>query len=539
MPTSPYIYGMHDPTPPDILQGKGWVVITEAIGHDPTHTGGGDYTGYADRGLGVIVRLNNGYYPEGTIPKPSQYMNFARRCANFVSASSGCSHWIIGNEPNHSQERPHGQMITAVDYAYCFRLCRDFIKAKAVANVIIAAIAPWNVESGDWLNYFTEAIRHIVEDSAGDPIPPYDGIALHTYTHGHSPALINSTAKMDPPFEDRYYNFLAYRDFLGRLSAPLPPIYITETNQDEPWLDANTGWVEEAYHQIHTFNSEYKYEQGADEGPIRCLTLYRWGKHDQWYIEGKQGVVDDLHNAMEWAFRWQSPEPIPPEPIPPEEEMNLLNPSLELPYNEWYDAQEVAVAVHWFPFFIEGKIIEGRPTRRPEWNAALIATDPHLVTDGKASQRWFSTNSPMEAGIAQRVQVPFGALCTFAFDVKAWSTDDSGHESTAGEIYISIGIDRTGGMDWQASTVTWTDDHLTTDMNWRRPQVMQMAGEDGYITFFIRAWNKWAIKYNFVVVDNATLTIQGGGSGITEKRCREIAEEVYRELIPQTRLVLP
>ena len=40
-------------------------------------------------GFGVIVRLNNGYMPNGTIPHSTEYQRFAQRCANFVRSSGG------------------------------------------------------------------------------------------------------------------------------------------------------------------------------------------------------------------------------------------------------------------------------------------------------------------------------------------------------------------------------------------------------------------------------------------------------------------
>ena len=106
---SEYLFGLHDPGGERYMieAGKpGWIVFTEGIGHDPNNRSGADYRPYSSRGLGIITRLNNGYYPEGTIPYSSDYANFAKRCANFVANSPGCKIWIIGNEMNYRIERP-------------------------------------------------------------------------------------------------------------------------------------------------------------------------------------------------------------------------------------------------------------------------------------------------------------------------------------------------------------------------------------------------------------------------------------------------
>ncbi|RME60717.1 MAG: hypothetical protein D6790_08830, partial [Caldilineae bacterium] len=111
---SPYIFGIHEPGGEGHMAAagrKGWIVFTEGVGSDPNEfraTGdyNGDYTRWSEAGFGVMVRLNNAYKPNGTIPHRQHYEDFARRCANFVRASRGCHIWIIGNEMNFWVERP-------------------------------------------------------------------------------------------------------------------------------------------------------------------------------------------------------------------------------------------------------------------------------------------------------------------------------------------------------------------------------------------------------------------------------------------------
>lgn len=107
---SEFLYGLHDPGGEWIMREagcKGWVLFTEEIGFDPNDQGSSDrYVPLSDEGFGVIVRLNRGYYPNGTIPHSSAYEKFAQRCANFVRNSRGANMWIIGNEMNYVAERP-------------------------------------------------------------------------------------------------------------------------------------------------------------------------------------------------------------------------------------------------------------------------------------------------------------------------------------------------------------------------------------------------------------------------------------------------
>lgn len=354
---SEYIFGLHDPGGERIMleAGRpGWILFTERVGSDPRDQTGRDYRPWSDQGLGVIVRLNHGYDPEGTIPVSDRYQDFARRCANFVRASKGCHIWIIGNEMNFVAERPSfrpGQasrssrgakrtkagvlsssrgrtdrfnvlrggaeltrgirsadkareVITPQLYVRCYRLVREAIHdvpGHEKDQVLVGAIAPWNNQTryegnpeGDWIQYF----RHILEALGPDNC---DGFAIHTYTHGDDPGLVYSTARLDPPFHFYHYHFFAYRDFMTAVPANMRhlPVYITEADQDVAWRNENRGWVQRAYAEINWWNQQPGHQQ------IRALILYRWSRHDKWYIEGKQGVIEDFRQALRNEYKWK------------------------------------------------------------------------------------------------------------------------------------------------------------------------------------------------------------------------------------------
>ncbi len=360
---SPFIFGIHDPGGEDLMAQaghRGWIVFTEAIGSDPNdrRAGGpynGDYRRWSEADFGVIVRLNNAYKPEGTLPYRTRYPDFARRCAHFVAASQGCHIWIIGNEMNFWVERPgayaatrglvqpqeadalrrdgeyraspdrfsalrtdrvrtrsglHGEPIYPWDYARCYTLCRDAIHSVPGHEedlVLVGAVAPWNTDTryegnpeGDWIRYFQDILTRLGPDGC-------DGIVLHTYTHGPDPALIRSEARLDnPAFRHRRFHFRTYVDFMEAIPGNMRhlPVYITETDQDDPWLDANNGWVKEAYAEIERWNANPNRQQ------IRALVLYRWPPIDRWVIQGKEGVIQDFREALQRPLRW-NPNAVP------------------------------------------------------------------------------------------------------------------------------------------------------------------------------------------------------------------------------------
>jgi len=300
LPYPIWICGMHDTGGESHMIDKGtpgWVVIAVAIGNNPNDHTGADYTYLSNQGLGVIVRLNNGWNPNGTIPYQDEYENFAQRCANYVAASPGCRIWIIGNEPNLSVERPnyrgYEEVIYPDMYAECYTLCRNAIKSVPGHEndiVVTAAVGNWNIETGDWLDYFENMLNYI---GAGN----LDGIAVHTYTHGTDPNLIFSNEKGG---NNWYWHFRSYIDVMNRIPESMRdlPVYITETDQCEPWADTNSGWVKNAYYEINSWNNT------SGNQKIHALCLYRWQTYDSYYITGKWGVINDWRDAMDYHYRW-------------------------------------------------------------------------------------------------------------------------------------------------------------------------------------------------------------------------------------------
>jgi SH3-like domain-containing protein len=304
----------------------GWVLFTEAIGADPHHSGGHDYTPWSHDGYGVIVRLNHGYEPAGTLPVRAKYADFAQACARYVQNSRGCHIWIIGNEQNNVREHPGGaedpiEHITPQMYAEAFNLARRRIKqVQPEAVVVVGAVDPYNTYP--WaklgnrrtrpLPYFKEMLSHIDD---------LDGIALHTYTHWMDVSLITKRTVFQDEFlkpgtpHEHYYDFQAYRPFAEAIPAKWHdrPIYITESNhwvalEHQPrtprearkvgWVNKDRGWVQAAYAEIHRWNNTPHVPQ------IHCLLIYRW-TGDDWAIERLGRIHEDFKKALDHDYRWR------------------------------------------------------------------------------------------------------------------------------------------------------------------------------------------------------------------------------------------
>ncbi len=345
---SPHIFGIHavalsdDPHTKDKIRGlyhgknkQGWIFFTEGIGRHPQNINLNqairDFLWeWASLGYGVIVRLNNGYEPGGTLPESQYYDDFAATCARWAELylkradlSQADYTWAIqiGNEQNNPREHPGGwenprEHITAELYAQAFNKAYARIK-QAVPNAIVCtgAVDPYNsaplklLGNTRWrpLDYYKTMM---------DNITALDGIILHAYTHGPSLETITHLTTFDDPFmDDHYFDFQTYRLFMEQIPAKWKdvPVYITETNHicrppsapvcDDPnalgWVNNNTGWVKEMYKEIDRWNKTPYAQQ------IRASLLYRW-MGDQWSLEDKGGILSDFKEALNNDYRWRT-----------------------------------------------------------------------------------------------------------------------------------------------------------------------------------------------------------------------------------------
>ncbi len=318
-----FIYGMHEPGGERLMTEagrKGWVLHLAAIGLEGT-SGKPDYTKWMKQGFGVVVRLNNGYGDVGTLPEPSKYPQFAKAAATYVERSRGCNMWIVGNEPNHEQERPYGQPIYPVQYASAYRQVRKAIRSVPGHErdvVLVAGSAPWNAsttyagnERGDWVRYFIDVMQAL----NGDKV---DGFSIHTYTHDLNPQQISGDFFHEQPgYEHLRNEFRTYIDYMSAIPDRFRhlPVIITETDpttRHQGWNPgANVGWVQAAYQEIAEWNANSQHQ------PIQGLILYRWPvvpDQPEWSISDRPGIIEDFSMALrakpETAFKVREPNPL-------------------------------------------------------------------------------------------------------------------------------------------------------------------------------------------------------------------------------------
>ena len=342
---SPYLYGIFDPEATEYLNhissgaGPGWVTATVQVGSDTNNfVPNADFTSVANQGHTVICRINNGYFPNGTIPLTNNYDAFATCCSNFVAHSPGCSIWTIGNELNISGEWPYdpalgkAPYVTPANYATCFRKVYNAIKAVHPNDKILPAAPacftpaysagsnpygtnnyPYDANPLNWVQTLNQMLTAIKNTG------PLDGIALHVSSRGYTCDAIHSTQQVSASGQNLYFSFYVYKDWVN-LGIPASlynlPLYATECNgyfywkgghPEDPFQHYEAGWMQEVYAEMNRYNQS---AMATGKPVFHCFNMYRWcGACDGWNIDGgdnvyKSQILSDLDEAVAKKYTW-------------------------------------------------------------------------------------------------------------------------------------------------------------------------------------------------------------------------------------------
>lgn len=188
--------------------------------------------------------------------------------------------------------------------------------------------------------------------------------------------------------------------------------------------------------------------------------------------------------------------------------ISIINPGFEDGFYNYHDIGELSVAYRWTPWWKQGtpeQVAEGyfkRPEFKPE--------DAHLghkrIKSGSYAQKFFTTFGTHEAGIYQKVAVPFNAPLELYAWMQFWSWDPE--SATDGGYAGQIGIDPLGETDPFGASVTWGEWHGVYDpwdgSTWRQLSVKTMA-QGPYATVFLKGACLHRAKHNDSYWDDVEL----------------------------------
>lgn len=330
---------------------------------------------------------------------------------------------------------------------------------------------------------------------------------------------------MGAPYGHLYNGFRTYRDWLAAIPERYRdrPAYITETDQNDAWLDEPNNWVQSAYAEIDAWN------QMSDKQKIRTLILYRWPPFDKYAIQGKRHVIEDFKTAQRHGYKWTNDQPEPPG------DETMMNPSFELPYTDYLGT--VKVAHGWLPFWSTGdppqETSQG-PCVMPEYKQLPRAIDASRIVDGDTAQCWFLRYKVMDAGVLQKVDAVPGRRYKFDVSLQAWCSNGHDPSVSEGEMYATLGIAANGNMDPWDVGIQWTT-WARIDETHRRMESREVVAEGGKIVLFIRAWNKWKLEHNDVYADDAHLVEVGSEPEPPGPQppgeCRALTEQQIRAIV--------
>ena len=169
-------------------------------------------------------------------------------------------------------------------------------------------------------------------------------------------------------------------------------------------------------------------------------------------------------------------------------------------------AGEVKVANAWHAFWQNGPNQEDGYNRRPEYQPEDAARfGRRRVREGNFAQKVFTTFSTHHGGIFQQVNIPAGSTVTLQAWAQVWSsTKDDPAQSAGGQYSASVGIDPTGGTDFNSPNIVWSPRSGALDQ-WVQLSVQTKATQ-GTITVYLRGDAEWRVKHNDIYFDEACLT---------------------------------
>lgn len=174
--------------------------------------------------------------------------------------------------------------------------------------------------------------------------------------------------------------------------------------------------------------------------------------------------------------------------------------------------------------------------------------NPDRVRSGGKSMHYFSFFTMHESAVFQQVTTTVGGEYCFSAWGHAWSNRQDGNSTDGflsaeldsiddGLLYQRVGVDPTGGTDWQADTVVWSDERRQYDYFGLFAVTATAQAEQ--MTVFVYSRADFPVKHNDVYWDDARLTLnQFGSAEVTGTPLIQMTEPITESTLLTTTVVL-
>ncbi|WP_420627311.1 hypothetical protein [Candidatus Leptofilum sp.] len=172
--------------------------------------------------------------------------------------------------------------------------------------------------------------------------------------------------------------------------------------------------------------------------------------------------------------------------------------------------ERVKLADDWHPYWLDTPRTEPWMNIQPEYVPSLPHEIPPRVRSGEKSQHYFSFWSTHEGGMMQQVSAVENGRYCFSSWGQAWSSRETlpgwvSDPNDHGELFQRVGIDPTGGTDWQSPNVVWGEMRMQYDEFGLFS--VEAVAEAETITVFLWSRPNIPVKHNDVYWDDARLTL--------------------------------
>ncbi len=198
----------------------------------------------------------------------------------------------------------------------------------------------------------------------------------------------------------------------------------------------------------------------------------------------------------------------------------LTDADFEEPFVDFTGDGHVLVPPGWTPWWVDN--VEDCYGYRPNFEASS------LVHSGSQSVMYWTQYQSYTAGLYQTVEVPNNARVRFTIYGRAIGNSESPDATSSSPDAVTqmrIGIDPTGGTDWNAPTVQWSD--FQSPMDDFVEFSLEATAQGSQVTVFTYSHPQYCVARNDTYWDNASLVVateeeaqptaepeQGGGTGI-------------------------